>query len=79
MSLLLTTEAAAHELGVTPNTLSTWRNQGKGPKFVRFHGRTIRYRQADLVAWVNKHGTLNYTAQQEPDPIEPIKRRRLKG
>lgn len=78
MTLLLTSEQAAHELGSTPNTLATWRHQGKGPKFIKIHGRMIRYRMADLIAWINQHGTLSYAAQQEPDPIQPIKRLRLK-
>lgn len=77
MSLLLTTEEAAHELGSTANTLATWRHQGKGPKFIRIHGRMIRYRRADLIAWINQHGTLSHTGQQEADPIEPIRRLRL--
>lgn len=78
MTLLLTSEDTAHEIGVTVTTLATWRHQGKGPKFVRIHGRTIRYRRVDIVAWVNQHGTLSYTQQVEPDPITPPQRVRLR-
>lgn len=48
--LLTTTEAAAY-LGFDPGTLENWRYKQRGPRWVRI-GRTIRYDQADLDAWI---------------------------
>jgi predicted DNA-binding transcriptional regulator AlpA len=50
----LVTESRAAELfGVSLRTLQAWRRNGTGPEFVRLSCRSIRYRHADLVAWVN--------------------------
>lgn len=56
---LLTERQAAEFLQLSPATLSTWRSRrgrvardGKqGPPFLRL-GRSIRYRRADLDAWI---------------------------
>ncbi len=48
--LLTPTEAAAY-LRVASKTLANWRVQGGGPVYVKY-GRVVRYRQADLEAWV---------------------------
>jgi hypothetical protein len=51
----LSTEEAADYLGVAPNTLRTWRFRSKvepvGPPSYAI-GASIRYRVADLDAWV---------------------------
>lgn len=36
------------------STLRAWRRQGRGPAYIRY-GRSIRYRIADLDAWVAAH------------------------
>jgi len=47
-------EQAAAFLGVKPNTLAVWRASGRYDlPFVRI-GRLIRYRRADLEAWLEK-------------------------
>jgi helix-turn-helix protein len=38
-------------LGVPPGTLANWRYLGRGPAFLRV-GRHVRYRAADVTAWV---------------------------
>jgi excisionase family DNA binding protein len=43
-------EVSAH-LGVPITTLYTWRSRGKGPKATRV-GRHLRYRWADIDAWL---------------------------
>jgi len=54
-SALLTTNAAAHYLGISPATLSTWRvRRSDGPKFVKV-GRSVRYRPFDLDFWLSCH------------------------
>lgn len=49
---LLTSREAAAYLGRSPGTLANWRCQGRGPAFSG-SGPGIRYRKADLDAWIN--------------------------
>lgn len=52
--LLLNDAEAAQLLGVSPATLSVWRCTGRyNIPFVKV-GRLVRYRQADLVAWLDR-------------------------
>ena len=52
---LLTQKEAAEFLGTTVNSLNTLRHYGKITiPFVRW-GRSIRYRQSDLTAWIESH------------------------
>ena len=51
MSELLTVSEAARWAKVSESFLNKARLTGAGPKFVRL-GRSIRYRLADLEAWV---------------------------
>lgn len=48
---LMTTKQAADTLQVKETTLEQWRWNGKGPDFVKM-GRTVRYRQSDLDAFL---------------------------
>lgn len=49
--LLDTTEPAAF-LDKPPRTLETWRYAGRGPKYVKYNRGTVKYRKADLVAFI---------------------------
>ena len=51
---LLTTEQAAQYLDLKRNTLEIWRTRGGGPLFVKI-GRNVRYRKADLDAFVERN------------------------
>ena len=48
---LLTTAEAAEIVRLSHTHLEKMRVYGRGPRFVRL-GRAIRYRRADLAAWV---------------------------
>ncbi len=48
----LTTEDAAKFLNVKPSTLEQNRWKGTGPRFVKI-GRSVRYRMADLEAYLD--------------------------
>lgn len=48
-------------LGLRPKTLSTWRWNGKGPKFIK-RGRIFYYRE-DLDKWLNEKGRFISSAQ----------------
>ena len=50
---LVTSKEAAHMLGFSEKTLRNWRTNGRQAiPFIRI-GRTVRYRTADLEAWLN--------------------------
>src|SRR5271157_2406791 len=49
---LITPAAAADRLSVTAKVLERWRGTGDGPAFVRLTSKTIRYRPADIEAFV---------------------------
>jgi len=51
---LLDDHAAAAMLDVSPGTLSVWRSTGRyNLPFLKV-GRKVRYRRADLLAWLEK-------------------------
>jgi excisionase family DNA binding protein len=47
-------ERVAEYLGVPARTLGQWRYVGKGPAYAVV-GRHVRYRRADVDAWVAEH------------------------
>lgn len=49
---LMTQRQTADYLGKVERTLERWRRDGVGPRYLRV-GRTIRYRRADVDAWLN--------------------------
>jgi excisionase family DNA binding protein len=53
LTLWSTTELA-DVLGVPVSTVSNWRLDGKGPKFIRV-GKHVRYAFDDVVAWTVEH------------------------
>ena len=51
---LLAEKAAAQFLDMSPGTLSVWRSTGRyNLPFIKI-GRNVRYRRADLIAWLAK-------------------------
>ena len=51
---MLGTKEAACKLGIGVSTLEKMRAQRRGPPFVRLSGSIVRYRLADLEAWVSQ-------------------------
>jgi hypothetical protein len=49
---LVDTKAAAELLGRKPRTLDHWRYMGTGPTYLKV-GVAVRYRIADLEAWLD--------------------------
>ena len=50
---MLSNAQAAEVLGVTPGTLNTWRSEGRYPiPYVKVGTKLVRYRRADLLAWI---------------------------
>lgn len=54
---LLTPKEVARRFHMTPESLSNWRRENKGPKFIRFNKRRVMYRLADVLAWENARET----------------------
>lgn len=52
---LLKQAEAAELLNVQSRTMESWRMRGIGPRFVRYTARAIRYRPADLHAFLERH------------------------
>jgi len=42
----------AEWLDTTTGALAQQRYMGKGPKFVKIGGRSVRYMEADVLAWI---------------------------
>jgi len=55
---LLTAAQAADFLGVSVDTLARWRQQGGGPRFIKFNRAkqgVVRYRPTDLERFIGEH------------------------
>lgn len=57
---LLTERLAADMLDIHRVTLAVWRQDGRGPKYVKL-GRNVRYRRSDVEAYIRKN-TIEPTA-----------------
>jgi excisionase family DNA binding protein len=56
---LLTEQEAAKLLDTAPGTLSVWRSTGRyNIPFIKV-GRSVRYRQSDLLAWLDSRTQSN--------------------
>lgn len=49
---LLTLREVATMLGVTEATAYQWRYRGEGPPGYRINGGRVRFREADVLAWL---------------------------
>ncbi len=59
---ILNERTVADVLSISPKTLQAWRQQKRGPNYVKM-GRAIGYREADIDAWLRKH-TVATTGQK---------------
>lgn len=57
------TEQAAEFLGIKGSTLEQWRWNGKSPRFIKI-GRCVRYRKADLEAFMDERVFTSTTEAQ---------------
>jgi predicted DNA-binding transcriptional regulator AlpA len=53
----LTAADVAKMLGISRNTVNSWRRKAMGPAYTRL-GATIRYRLEDIESWITKN-TIN--------------------
>ncbi len=59
---LVNEREAASMLCYSVRALQNWRHRGGGPRFVKVSARSVRYRRADLMAWIEER-TISNTAQ----------------
>ena len=52
---LLSCKEVARFLKVTEECIAAWRRLGRGPAYVRYGRRVVRYRRAEVLAWVARH------------------------
>ncbi|QLL08847.1 helix-turn-helix transcriptional regulator [Mycobacterium vicinigordonae] len=50
--------AAGRRLGVNVDTLKRWRRLGIGPTYIRIAHNRVRYRVADLDAWLDARAVI---------------------
>ena len=51
---LLRCDEVAELLRVGEDTLAGWRRLGKGPRYVRYGARCVRYRRRDVELWLSE-------------------------
>jgi len=51
-ALLVDDREAARLLSVSRQTLANWRHLSRGPAVVKLNGRTVRYRVADILLYI---------------------------
>ena len=54
MAQHLDERALADRLSMSPRTLQRWRQDGKGPPFLKLGGRVV-YRLTDIESWEQQH------------------------
>lgn len=59
---LVNEKEAASILCYSVRALQNWRHRGGGPRFVKVSSRSVRYRRADLMAWIDER-TIAHTSQ----------------
>jgi predicted DNA-binding transcriptional regulator AlpA len=59
---LLNTDQAAALIGARASTMNVWRQQGRGPRYVKVVG-AVRYRLSDLKAYIEANTSSRRSAQ----------------
>lgn len=54
MTRLLTRQEVSELLAVPAKTLANWGAIGRGPPYVRLNGGHTRYRESDVLAWIEE-------------------------
>jgi len=62
---MMTTRDAAAYLRLKVSTIKGWRRTGEGPPFYRYSSRCVRYKRAELDAWIAQHSDPNTDSPSE--------------
>lgn len=75
----LDTKEVAEMIGISPNTLAAWRSMGKGPPYMQIGQGAVRYKEADIVEWMESQYVQSSLAvedvfepESEPTPVEEM-------
>lgn len=68
MNRLMDEKEAARMLGFSRAWMQYRRYHGGGPPFVKINSHAVRYRMADIEAWVEQFGTRRSTSQTSSTP-----------
>ncbi|MHA7826185.1 MAG: helix-turn-helix transcriptional regulator [Roseovarius sp.] len=60
---LVTEYEAADMLCYSVRALQNWRHRGGGPRFVKVSSRSVRYRIADILEWIDER-TVAHTSEE---------------
>lgn len=52
---VLTNDQTADMLGISRRTLPVWRSKFRGPKWVKYDNKLVRYRETDVIAWIEEN------------------------
>ena len=66
--MMLKPKSIAEKIGVTTQTLMSWRKKGTGPKWVKLSRYIIRYPEADFNSWLENEQ--NKSLQQTNNSTE---------
>jgi excisionase family DNA binding protein len=72
---LLTARELAETLGVTPKTVLRW-TDARGLPGYRI-GRALRYREADVEAWLQAHARADGATEEEPPTTDAARQAQL--
>ena len=73
---LMTWREVAEWLRVSKNTLELWRRGGTGPAWLRLDSGRIRYRRADVQAWLDALAKATNAEPLRDEPPSKQRRRR---
>ncbi|MFF7167369.1 helix-turn-helix transcriptional regulator [Streptomyces sp. NPDC008086] len=72
---LLAPPQLAELLAVSDKTLRNWRNDGKGPTYIKLDGGAVRYPMRDVYAWLDEQRNASVRSHahrtHEMRPMEP--------
>lgn len=63
---MMTANEVAEMIRVTPNALGVMRFRGYGPNYIRISPHCVRYRRADVLAFIDSH-TVTPSEQADDD------------
>ena len=55
---LLNSQEAGNYIGVKESTLTMWRHNNKGPRYIKVGSRLVKYNRSDLDAFLNRNAVM---------------------
>jgi predicted DNA-binding transcriptional regulator AlpA len=75
---LLAPPQLAELLAVSDKTLRNWRNDGKGPAYIKLDGGAVRYPMQDVYAWLDEQRNASVRLHtHRAHEMRPMEQKRL--